>query len=667
MNILETFFILFETDAKRAQAEVQGAVDGMAAATVGADAKMAASGAAQTASRVGGAAKVVGAQVAVAEAETGVAAAVQGRAVVEGAQTAARLGQSRAVIAATNAETNATRLAEAAGERLGSTIGSLVGKFGLLIGSGLSLVGVLGTIRKSFADINALTEQADRLGFGENVEGLNAANQVLEDYGGNAEKAQRNLRRFSDSIAEAYGDAESAAGKALAGIGVNAADANGDLKDTEQVMLDIASALEGVGKKKQIATLKDLGLNDPSLRDLLTGGRQNIADRFGAERSKGLITNEQARQVREYKMAWDDAKDAVSGFFNTLAGNWAPGLTKFANRLEAFVHWLRENKTLVQGFGIGVTIALTTIAGVLWGTYIPAWTAAAVATIAATWPILALVAAVGAAIAVFALLWDDVQAFLKGQPSLIGDLVERYGWVRDVVEGIGTAFRVLKDWAGDAWGFISRVGTAAFDAVWSVAGPVLSLIGDGLKLAGNLAGTSLRLIWAVVQEVFGAIWPYVQPIFALITAAVEAIGGIFANVAKAIWGEWGAMFDRFAERVRFVTGLVRGLMGMAENARQGLERATPAIAQRSGAVAATVARGQVQLGLARANPLAAVSAGAVANRAPAQVSRSMEVKVGEVNVHTQATDADGMARAASGALSSQIRRATSHFDDGLDR
>lgn len=668
MNVLETFFILFETDAKKAEAEGTAAVQGLAAATTAADLQIVASETAKTAAQLAGAAKVALAQATVAEAELGVAGAVEFRASAEAAQTAARLAQSRAVIAASAAEAAGTNRATEAAYSLGRGIGGLVRNFGGLVVAGVSLVSVLGQVRDSFAQINQLSEQADRLGFGENVEGLNAANQVLEDFGGNAEKAQRNLRRFADSISEAFGDAESSAGKALKGLGVDAADANGDLRDTEAVMLDIAGALEGVTKARGAAALTDLGLRDPSLRKLLTSGRENVAGLFAAERGKGLITNEQARDVRQFKLAWDDAKDAVAGFFNTLAGNWAPNLTRFANRMENFVRWLREHKTLVQGFAVGVTVALGAVAAFLWGAYIPAWTAAAAAVIAATWPILAIIAAVGAAIAVFALLWEDVQAFLSGQPSLLGELIKKYEGFRKIVEFIGAAFRWLSGVAGASWSAISNAATWAFDQISRVAGPVLGLIIDLLKLSYRANLTVWRGMLAVIQEVFSAILPIVGPIFAAITKGIEWVGSIFASVARAVWGEWGAMFDRFVQRLQTVIGWVRTLMGFAEGARAGLEKLIPGPATAGASLVASeaVARGQGQLAFASSSALAPVTSGALGGgRGP--VANRTDVKIDRVEVHTQATDADGMAKAASGALSSQLRRATSQFDDGVER
>lgn len=503
---------------------------------------------------------------------------------------------------------------------------------------------VLGAIERSFATINNLTEDASRFNF--NIEGYSAFNQIIEDMGGNAADAQRFVRRFADSIREAYGDAESDAGKALKSIGVSAADAQGDLKDTEAVLLDLADAVDGIDRRVAIDRLRRLGIIDPAMIKLVLEGRAELEKLIKTEKEKGLVTAEMARKVRDFKLAWDDAKDAVTTVFNQLAAGLAGPLKAFSDWLTKSVVWLRENNVAVGAFAAALVAGLTIVAAAVWGVYVPAWTAAAVAVIAATWPVLLIIAAVVAAAAAFALLWDDVQAFLKGQPSLIGAVLDKYEWLQKTILFLGDAF----------------------DTVKSIAGPVLSLIIDLVTLLGRTAATVAQFFWAVFSEVFQALWPLAQPIFELIMSGIRFVGDVFAAVANAIWGQWGAMFDRFVARVKLVTDLVRGLMGLVEGARGALESVTPGVARSAGQTAGAVARGQVQLAAARGNPLAAMSAGAVQNRATANVTkRGGDVRIDKVEVVTQATDADGMARAATGALSSQLRRTTAQFDDGVER
>lgn len=79
-----------------------------------------------------------------------------------------------------------------------------------------------------------------------------------------------------------------------------------------------------------------------------------------------------------------------------------------------------------------------------------------------------------------------------------------------------------------------------------------------------------------------------------------------------------------------------------------------------------VGRAQDEIGIASGTPLAATTSPAIltgAARGPG--ARSTSVQIGEVIVNTQATDAEGMAGAAAGALSQQMRQAQANFDDGV--
>jgi len=626
VNLLETFVILFETSAQKAQTDATAAVDKIAGDTERADERIKSSNKKRTLEELENIKKVANAELAAAlQAPQGEGGAAAWRANLDAKAEALR--KVRAEIErvkrgeaegaqATRDHARALDQSTVAADRLAGGFGRLIGRGVALVASYLSVQAVLGGIRRTYAEINALTEQADRLGFGENVEGLNAVNQVLEDVGGSAEKAQRNLRTFADQIGEAFGDAESKAGKALAGIGVSVADANGDLKDTETVMLEIAAALEGVSKAKGAAALSDLGLKDPALRALLMGGRASLEARFGGERAKGLITNEDARAVREYKLAWDDAKDAVQGFFNSMLAGWAPTLTRFANRLENFVMWLREHASFVQGLGIGVVTVLGTIAAFMWATYIPAWAAAAVAMVAAAWPFLVAGALIIGAIAAIALAWDDVQNYLKGNSSLLGELVEKYNWVGDVIAALSG------QWAQTSALFKEDMAAIRAGAKW---------LGD----------------------VFVAVWD-------AITAGARATGEVFVNIAKAIMGDWGPLLSMIFGAVAKLGGGGKG--GFQAAADWGPRN--PGLAMPAG-VAAGLTAGQRQIGAAANNRMASATSASVAGARTS--NRQTSVKIDKLEVVTQATDAAGIAKAASGALSFEIRRTAGQWDDGVER
>lgn len=656
MSILETFYILFKTDATKAEGELKGAdvaAEKLAESIDKAGKAMPPGQAREAAKDLGDATRKA------ADLDRGLrGAANQSRDVARGAD---KIGDE-------------LRQADREAARLGGSFVGMAAKLGALVGSAVSVGAVFAGIVTTFKSIDEAARTAER--FGINTEGYAAFNGVIEDLGGNSEKAERTLRRFADGAATAFGDVESVQGKAFKALGVSLADADGNLKDTEQVLLDVAGALEGLGKQEQLSRLRELGVLDPTMRALLLKGRSGLSQGFADERAKGVITNDQVRLVHDLIEAWKDVKDEIDGFFNAMAGRWAPTLINWAGHLQRFFRFLRDHQTLVQGFAIGLSGALAVVAAAVWGTYVPAWTAAAVATITALAPVLAIGAAVAAVATAFALLWEDVAAFLRGQPSLLGDLVARYAVVRDMVAFLGTVFARLRDVAGRAWAFIrdaavavapvlarvfsivSGAGVGAFKGWWSVAGPIFALLRDALGVWLRINETAWRVVLYSAVEAFRAIAPVALPVLQAIGKAASWVGDVFAAVARGISNVWSGLFGWLGERLETVLGWARRALELVDKAREGVDRAVP----RDPGVAA----GQRQLQAARTHPLAAQTPASVAAGGSTR-SRQTHVTVGKVEVHTQATDADGMARAAGGALSSHLRRTTAQYDDGVDR
>jgi len=70
--------------------------------------------------------------------------------------------------------------------------------------------------------------------------------------------------------------------------------------------------------------------------------------------------------------------------------------------------------------------------------------------------------------------------------------------------------------------------------------------------------------------------------------------------------------------------------------------------------------GKAQLQAAASTPLASVTSNAISNSSR-QVSQRTDVKVDKIEVNTQATDAQGIARDISGAYADEMRQ----FDNGI--
>lgn len=569
----------------------------------------------------------------------------------------------------------------------------------------LTVTSVIGLIRGQFTEIVELTEKASRYNF--NVEGLNAFNQIVEDMGGNAADAERYVKRFADATAEAFSDAKSDPGKVFKELKISAADAKGNLKDMESVLLDLAGALEGMSRQAQLDKLRRLGIVDPAMVKLVLQGREAVEKLMAAEKAKGLVTAEGAAKVRALKMAWDDAKDAFLTVVNSLLGALAPALTTVAGAIEATLKWLTANKTFVEGFAIAMAIA----GAVIMATFVPAIWAAAAGVIAATWPVLLLIAAVVALGLVFAAVYEDVKAFLSGQPSLIGELAAKYKWFADLITWLGQVFKAtgeiavavfhgtiaaLKNlwdafWAfqkflWDVWVGWAKLVASVMRTIWAIVGPVIRLIMDIVGALASIWVQHFNGMVATAKAVLAPLAPFISALFQVIMAALGGARDFFVGAFNLIAGAWGAMGEMIVAAwdatigsiiggVQRAVDWIRKLLGLRSDAEARGEKISAdekARAQGGGGkggrppVAPAVARGQTALGAASKAPLAAQSGGAVVASGRGAVTKTNVVKVGKVVVNTQATDADGMAKAADGALTAELKRTSSQFDDGVE-
>lgn len=172
-----------------------------------------------------------------------------------------------------------------------------------------------------------------------------------------------------------------------------------------------------------------------------------------------------------------------------------PFVEKLVGAVEHAVTWLEKHRAIAEALGVAIgSVLVTAIAA-----YAVAMASAAVATIAATWPILAIIAAValvGVAIFELATHWRQVWSDIKQ-------------WIADAV-----------NWIKKHTGFI----IAAF-------GPV--------GVAVELLLHNWKPIWAAIQTAVEDAWKIMKPIFEAIKRAAGDVGsaiGKVAGVAKSAGG-----------------------------------------------------------------------------------------------------------------------------------
>ncbi len=257
-------------------------------------------------------------------------------------------------------------------------------------------------------------------------------------------------------------------------------------------------------------------------------------------------------------VALDALEPILVGLGAVLGGVVLPALTGLAN-------WLSNNQQVLQAVGIAI-MAMLVPAFIAWAVSAGA---AAVATIAATWPILAI----GAAIAALAYLiihnWDTIK---KATAAVVGFIADHWQGLLQILTGpIGLAVALITrhwksireavgavvGWIGEHWRGLLQILTGPiglavafimrhWETIKSAVGAVISWISDhwlmllailSLPLAIFVAFviTQWEHIRAFITTVLGAIATVVTTVFGFLAAVITTAFGVVATAVTTVF------------------------------------------------------------------------------------------------------------------------------------
>lgn len=234
----------------------------------------------------------------------------------------------------------------------------------------------------------------------------------------------------------------------------------------------------------------------------------------------------------------------------------------------AFNGTLTLGETLTALFTGQVTLAQLAQAG--WATVTGAVTKAfgALNAVLMANPIVLIVTAIAAVIAILVVLYTKCEGFRNFVNSVASAIV---GFVKNAASAIAGFFKNLWATIQGIWSAVSGwFKTNVIDPVVNFFAPIPGIIG------GFFSGlwTSIQSIWATVSGWFSL--NVIQPLVNFFAPIVESIGGFFANLWASICSIWQAAGTWFSENVTtpinnafqaigdFVKGIFNGLIGLVE-------------------------------------------------------------------------------------------------------
>lgn len=308
-----------------------------------------------------------------------------------------------------------------------------------------------------FAFTKEVAETTDEMG--KQAEIMGVTSEAYQELIHSAElngSSQDSLRSSIIGVSKAASEAARGTGagiEAFALLGVEAMDAAGNIKSADELLLDVADSLDGIGSQaEKIELLSKLGISDDMIL-MLDQGSDAMRRQMQEARDLGFVLSEEATKASaEFNDELLAATKTVKGIGNQIAVSLMPGMTEM---LTTFKEWVIENRAMIKQniaafldktrraiaavFNIAsrVVNVINALVDAVGGWEIALMGAAAAFAIlnASALALPALVIAIAAGIF---LLVEDIITFAQGGESAIGSLVDILKTdLGKAVEGLG--------------------------------------------------------------------------------------------------------------------------------------------------------------------------------------------------------------------------------------
>ena len=261
------------------------------------------------------------------------------------------LGKLNIVISAVNKTKAVFNQVSQSLNKIKSGVGKALKVFGGLtaaiggVGFALAALG-----KQSFAYIDTLGKTSDQLGV--SVEFLQAFQIAAEEAGSSSEGANKALLKFSKNIGEAGRGLKTQA-DLFKDLGVSIRDSEGNLKGTEQLLLETADGIAALGSsaEKNSALTNLFGRSGQQLFAILNQGGDAVAGLKDKMLELGIgISSEAVDAVERF----NDTSNILSRQLKSLKDNvfaaFTPILQTFVNQFTTMFKTFAENEGGIQKF-----------------------------------------------------------------------------------------------------------------------------------------------------------------------------------------------------------------------------------------------------------------------------------------------------------------------------
>ncbi|MFJ7315274.1 hypothetical protein ACIQVE_21425 [Pseudomonas sp. NPDC098747] len=480
-----------------------------------------------------------------------------------------------------------------------------------------------GLMKSSFDAAIAAGVLADSLG--EDVEQINAMGQAVAAQGGTVEGFNDSLGNLNSAVGEFAAGFGGPGADAFEKFGISMRDANGDMRKSSDVMLDLSDHLSKMTIGEAVAIGETMGIDAATIKSI-HGGREATLELIKVQKEKGGMTDKDVEQAKKLQDSMKKTKADIERATIPILTMIMPALSMLAEVVAVVASAVGKGFKAIGDFvkdhGTVIVVALGVAATAFGVIYRNAVMTAAAAMIKfgmaslragamfvlANLPLIAMVGIIALVSAAIGLLVEDFMVWMDGGESAIGSVL------------------------GD------------FDTFWAGIKPIFDSLAQIFTSVWDLLTTPAKIAFGILKGLFTGDFEFLK-------STVLGLGDVFTNLWEGIKSLAQPFFDWISEKFSGMGEVVGGIakfFGVGGD-EEGAEVGAPG-AKGAGAPTAKDA----------VSP-SAIAAGAGAGNKTVTVTQS----VGSVTVNTQATDGKGVASALNGATNTELQGLVNSVDSGV--
>lgn len=513
------------------------------------------------------------------------------------------------------------------------------------LGSFLALIGGTAVLKAFVEDTIASNAQLERFSknLGLSVTDVSAWGNAVEEMGGSAKGLHSTFDLLSKGQTEFALTGQSSLIPYLSSLGVAFGTVGKNARPVDQILLDLADRFSGMDRTTANNFGRMMGIDQDTM-NLLLQGRREVELTLKRQKEYTAVTKAQAEESVKLQRSMIDLRQSFAAFGRDLLQQASPAIEKFLGVLKDFGSWVSANKEFVVDFLTVMAVGLGAIA-------------------LATLPITGTVAAVTALGAAIALLWQDYQTWKRGGDSFVDWQVwkDRVDAVTDSIKKLRSALESIEDKTNkalrksdtyrkfDDWftnkGDAKKLGDSTGSAVKSLLG-----IRQGGSISDQAKAQAARVskMTGIPADILWAQWAHETGNFTNPgTTQLNNLAGVNVPGGKGQdYRKFGSL-DEFGD---YYAHLMRpdGFYPGASTAKTPEDFAAALkhgkYAYYSGPEDAYAKDMRRYVDGIKGASVGVAAAGSSQSSSSSTTDKSVSVQTGDIVIHTQATDANGIAR-----------------------